>query len=222
MTFSPDMRTAMMIASGICWTLVYLLIIKRGFQDKTHVMQLWALAANISWEFIFSAVILTHGVTQHVIDIIWCLIDAVIAYQFLRFGRDSFRGTMLERVFFPMAALVLVVCFGAVYTMTMGIEPIVPPGTVDGRYAAFAQNLMMSILFVAMLINRNNVNGQSIYIALFKLIGTLIPSLMFYSLAPSNMFLNYLYVAIFGFDLLYLILLFGKCQALKINPWVRF
>jgi hypothetical protein len=41
-----------------------------------------------------------------------------------------------------------------------------------GAYAAFGQNLMMFILFIDMLLTRNNLLGQSIFIALFKMIGT--------------------------------------------------
>ena len=221
MTFSPYMRNVLIIGSGLCWTIVYLLIIKRGFQDKTYGMPMWALAANISWEFIFSALILTHGPLQHGIDVIWCLFDVVIAYQFLRFGRSSFRGTMLEPYFWPTVVLVLAVSFGAVYFMTVGLDGVLPPGNLDGRYAAFAQNLMMSILFVAMLVNRNTVAGQSVYIAIFKLIGTALPSLLFYSILPGDVFLTFLYVAIFVFDALYVLLLVAKCRALKISPWTR-
>ena len=129
---------------------------------------------------------------------------------------------MLERYFWPTLLVVLVVSFGAVYTMTTGLDAAIVPGTMDGRYAAFAQNLMMSILFVAMLVNRNNITGQSVYIAIFKLIGTVLPSLLFYSTLPANPFLNFLYVAIFGFDALYVGLLIAKCRELRINPWTRF
>src|SRR6266852_2809478 len=73
MTVTPEFRNAIEIGSGICWTLVYLLIIKHGFQDKTYGMPLWALAANISWEFIFAFMLLTHNNVQHVVDIVWCL-----------------------------------------------------------------------------------------------------------------------------------------------------
>ena len=223
MTVTPEFRTAIEIGSGICWTLVYLLIIKRGFQDKTYGMPLWALAANISWEFIFSFILLTHNNVQHVVDIVWCLFDLVIVIQVLRFGRASFKGTpILERYFYVMAALVLLVSFGAVYTMTLQLESTIPPGRIDGRYAAFSQNLMMSILFVAMLINRNNIDGQSIYVGLFKMIGTVLPSILFYLTIPSDVFLNFLYVTIFAFDLLYVILLFGKMREMKVNPWRRF
>ena len=221
MTITPDMRTAIEIGSGICWTLTYLLIIKRGFQDKTYGMPLWALAANISWEFIFSAILLTHNTVQHVIDIVWCLFDVVIVFQFLRFGRASFKGTVLERNFYPMFVIVLLVSFGAVYTMTLQLETSIPPGRIDGRYAAFAQNLMMSILFVAMLINRNSVDGQSIYVGIFKMVGTLLPSFLFYETVPSDVFLNFLYVSIFVFDLLYVVILYLKHRELNVNPWRR-
>ncbi len=57
MTISRDLSNAMAIASGVFWTLTYLLIIRRGFQDKTYGMPFFALCANISWEFIFSFVL---------------------------------------------------------------------------------------------------------------------------------------------------------------------
>jgi len=205
MTVTPEFRTSIEIASGICWTLVYLLIIKRGFQDKTYGMPLWALAANISWEFIFAFVLLTHNNVQHVIDIIWCLFDVVILYQ------------VLAKYFYVMVALVVATGFGAVYTMTLQLEA----PHFDGRYAAFSQNLVMSILFISMLLARNSLNGQSIYIGLLKMIGTLLPSILFYLTDPSNVYLDFLYVAIFIFDLIYVILIYAKARELKINAWTR-
>lgn len=218
---TSELRIAVMTVSGICWTLVYLLIIKRGFQDKTYGMPLWALAANISWEFLFAFVLPSHTGVQRVIDIVWFLFDAVIVYQFLRFGRPSFHGTVLERYFYPMFVIALVVSFGFVSTMTLRFEPALPPNRIDGRFAAFTQNLMMSILFVSMLINRNNLSGQSIYIGLLKLIGTLLPSMLFFLMVSSDIFLNYLYVAILAFDLLYVVMVYGKCREQGINPWKR-
>ncbi len=56
MQFSNEINLALTIISGLCWTLVYLLIIYRSIKDKTYGMPFWALAFNISWEFIFSVV----------------------------------------------------------------------------------------------------------------------------------------------------------------------
>jgi hypothetical protein len=54
MKVSPELSWSLEIGSGIFWTLVYLLIIRLGFRDKTYGMPITALCANISWEFIFS------------------------------------------------------------------------------------------------------------------------------------------------------------------------
>jgi hypothetical protein len=67
-----------------------------------------------------------------------------------------------------------------------------------GKYTAFGQNFMMSVLFITMLVSRGNVAGQSVYIALFKLMGTAIPSLV------------------------YLLMVFQTSVASGLNPWLRF
>jgi hypothetical protein len=147
--------------------------------------------------------------------------DLAIVVLFLRFGRAEFKGTVLERLFYPMFALCLVVSFAAVFAVTYQFEVLVTPQQVDGRYAAFAQNLMMSVLFITMLVSRNSLKGQSFYIALLKMIGTLIPSILFFMLVSSNIFLDFLYVAIFVFDVIYVVMIYVKHRELKLNPWRR-
>jgi hypothetical protein len=53
------------------------------------------------------------------------------------------------------------------------------------RYSAFLQNLLMSGLFIAMLIARRGVRGQSLTIAVAKWIGTLAPTILFGALEGS-------------------------------------
>jgi hypothetical protein len=91
----------------------------------------------------------------------------------------------------------------------------------NGKYAAFGQNLMMSALFVTMLIKRNSVAGQSLYIALFKMTGTLFASILFFRLVPSSALMNFLYLAIFIFDLIYVVLLYRMLRRDGANPWSR-
>jgi hypothetical protein len=50
---------------------------------------------------------------------------------------------------------------------------------MGGGYAAFLQNLLMSVLFIVMLQNRNGSEGQSLTIAYSKCIGTLAPTILF-------------------------------------------
>ena len=55
---------ALTLVSGLCWTVVYILIIVRSYRDKTYGMPYWALAFNFSWEFIFSFLLSTHSPDQ--------------------------------------------------------------------------------------------------------------------------------------------------------------
>jgi hypothetical protein len=211
---SSETRWALQIGSGLFWTLAYILIIKRGFQDRALGMPLVALCANISWEFIFSF-IHPHSSPQYYVNLVWFLFDVLIFFQALKFGPSDFPRNLASKLFYPAFALALATSFGAVLFTSYEFRDY------DGKYAAFGQNLMMSVLFVSMLLRRNSVKGQSIYIALFKMIGTLLPSILFYLLFPASPLLNFLYVTILVFDVIYLLLLYRKCQQEGINPWRR-
>ena len=209
---SPELTWSLEIGSGIFWTLVYLLIIRLGFRDKTYGMPITALCANISWEFIFSFMI-PHDSPQNYINVVWFVFGLVIVCQTLRFGRTVFEPGQL---FYPAFVLGLVTSFGVILAITYEFSDW------DGKYAAFGQNLMMSVLFIAMLLKRRDVSGQSVYIALFKMLGTLLPSILFYLRFPTSVLLNSLYVSIFVFDNIYLVMLYAKHRELGINPWTRF
>jgi hypothetical protein len=211
MTVSPELSWSLKIGSGVFWTAVYILIIRLGFRDKTYGMPITALCANISWEFIFSF-LYPHDPPQNYISMVWFAFDLIIVLQTLRFGRVAFEPAWL---FYPAFILGLLVSFGAILAITVQFNDW------DGKYSAFGQNLMMSVLFVAMLLKRQNVKGQSIYIALFKMAGTLLPSILFFLRYPNSPLLNFLYVSIFVFDLIYAVLLYAKHRELGINPWRR-
>jgi hypothetical protein len=90
----------------------------------------------------------------------------------------------------------------------------------DGVYAAFGQNLLMSILFVYMFFKRRRVlRGQSIFIAVFKMVGTGLTSLHFYFYEPisqSSFVLQSIFFSIFFFDLLYVLLMVKVCREKRI------
>jgi hypothetical protein len=214
MTLTPELANALKIGSGIFWTLTYLLIINRGFRDRTYGMPLFALCANISWEFIFAFIHHSDAI-QRVVNVIWLVFDLVIVYQYLRYGKPSLKGTMLERYFYPTFVVVLITCFFGVLTVSHEFNDFI------GKYAAFSQNLMMSILFITLLLSRNNVDGQSIYVAIFKMIGTILPSILFHLREPGAPYMTFLYLSILFFDALYVILLYRKFQEQGITPWNR-
>ena len=160
-----DLKLFLKVASGVFWMLVYLLIIIKGFRDKTFGMPLIALGANISWEFIYSF-IYPHEIVQNIINILWFLFDVIILYQVLKYGKND--NSKISRNKFLIFGIIIL-CFFAVYTITIEFNDM------QGKYSAFPQNLLMSILFIVMLNRRNNLSEQSIYIAVFKMLGTLFP-----------------------------------------------
>ncbi|HWO43305.1 MAG TPA: hypothetical protein VNO43_16005 [Candidatus Eisenbacteria bacterium] len=212
MEVPPALSWTLQIGSGVLWTAVYILIIRLGFRENTYGMPVPALCANVSWEFIFS-LLYPHSAPQNYINITWLLFDLVIVGQTLHYGKRAFEPRWL---FYPAFALGLVTSFAAIVAITYEFNDW------DGKYSAFGQNLMMSILFVAMLLKRRDITGQSIYIALGKMFGTLLPSILFFLRFPESPLLNFLYLAIFTFDLVYLVLLHAKHAELGIDPWRRF
>ena len=190
---------AILVVSGVLWTLAYLLIIRRGFLDRTYGMPLVALCANISWEFIFSFVY-PHDLPQRAVNVVWFSFDAVILFQVLRYGPREFPG-LSRKVFYAAFGLALATSFGVVLGITREFSDF------DGAYSAFGQNLMMSVLFCAMLYARGSLRGQSPWIALLKMLGTLLASVAFYFFDPGydgSTLLPLLFVAILIFDGVYL------------------
>ena len=210
------MFTELTIIGGVFWTITYLLIIRRGFKDKTFGMPMAALCANISWEIVFSFY-LPHDSPQIYINYVWFALDAVIVIQFLRYGKKEF-PSFANWQFYGSFVLGLFMAIPLILDITNEL------GDGSGAYAAFGQNLMMSVLFVVWLTNRKGITGQSFYIALFKLIGTIPFSLAFYlyrPIAQDSYLLQFLFVAIFVFDLIYTIGIYCKIKKIE-NPLKRF
>ena len=190
--------STLMLGSGLFWTLTYILIIRRGFLDQTYGVPLVALCINISWEFIFSFVYPPGG-AQHVVNIIWFSLDAIIFFTLLRYGPREF-ADLSKAAFYVMVGLALVTTFCTVLFMTNEFDP-------HGAYSAFIDNVLMSTLFIAMLYARKSLRGQSLSIAVSKMLGTGMASLAVYLYSPlseDSVLLPFLFVAIFVIDFIYL------------------
>ena len=196
-----------MMVGGLFWSATYLLMIRRGFKDKTFGMPFAALCANISWEAIF-AFVTPHSSPQIYINYVWFSLDVVIVYHLLKYGKKEF-PQFSSRTFYPVFVLGLGTAFAMILVVGEELDDSI------GMYAAFGQNLMMSILFVTMLLGRGNLRGQSIYIALFKLLGTGLSSMAFYLFRPGvqdSALMQFLFVTIFVFDIIYFVMVYQKSK----------
>lgn len=207
----------MMIGSGICWTFTYLLIIRRGIMDLTYGMPAAALFANLAWETIYSF-ILPHTEPQLIVDRIWFAFDVLILLQYLRFGPTIRRVKKTWTFHLEFILGFAITCLLIVFLSDALKDKY-------GAYAAFGQNLMMSVLFIVMLRDRKSADGQSIYIALFKLLGTLLASLAFYTQTKTyshSPLMQLLFVGIFIYDVLYMVELYRQLKMRRIKPFRRF
>jgi len=203
------MTTVLTLVGGVSWTLVYGLIIVRSYRDKTYGMPYWALAFNFSWELIFSYVLVTQDPElklQLLINRIWLFFDLAIFIAYFLYGRQEWPSRLSPILFYPYSLLVLLIGYFFVYHISVELDHS------QGMYAAFIQNLMMSWLFIAMLNRRRSMAGQSIGIAVFKLVGTLAPTFIY--VAKSN-FVLFLGIGCFVADLIYLLLLVDMRRRVK-------
>ncbi len=206
------MFTTILYGTGVFWTLAYLLIIRRGHLDRTYGMPLVALCANISWEGIFSF-IFPQSIIQQIINVIWFALDVLILIQLLRYGPREF-ADLPKQAFYAIVSLALVTSFCAILLFTIEFHD-------QGTYTAFGSNLLMSLLFIEMVYRRRSLRGQSISIAVCKLLGTALASLAFYLYFPLGhqpFVMLCLYVSIFVCDVIYMGMLSMQQRAMAQKP----
>jgi hypothetical protein len=198
------------------WTVAYVGIVKRAFQDGTLGMPLCAMYANFSWEIIFSFIYPDERLLIEAGNITWCFVDVVIVITAFRFGRQDFAHPFVKRWYYPMVVFGLVLGFGLVWGFATQFNDR------HGTYIAFFDNLMMSTLFIAMMLRRGSVAGQSVYIALGKLIGTVAAWAYVVVDHEPSLVVNIIAPAILVLDTIYTTLVFQGCRAAGLNPWRRF
>jgi hypothetical protein len=205
------MILALTLLSGVAWTVVYVVAIRIGFQQKTYAIPAAALALNFAWESIYATQGLTGDLSvQTLVNLVWAVVDLLVIYTFLRYGRRELPG-FVSRPMFIMWSILL---FATAYIVQWLF--IAELGWSDASwYAAFLQNLLMSCLFIAMFVARRGPRGQSIIIAIAKWIGTLAPTIAFGVVAGSVLILG-LGVLCSVFDLAYLGLLLWARQNLPV------
>jgi len=208
------MVLAMTLLSGVAWTVVYVFAIRIGFQQRTYAIPAAALALNIAWETIYaSRGLATADVSvQTFVNVAWAVADVLIVYTYLRYGRRELPAFVSRPLFVGWSILIFTTAYIVQWLF------VIEFGWVDApKYAAFLQNLLMSILFIAMFVARQGPRGQSSVIAVAKWIGTLAPTITFGALAGS-MFILGLGILCSVFDLAYLGLLIWARQSRVLEP----
>jgi hypothetical protein len=233
------------LLSGVFWLIAYILIIYRGFKDKSYGMPIVALCGNLAWEIIFGLGIergcaASWSTCPAAIiqgrNFIWMVFDFVILYTVLKYGRHYFNHPLVKKYFTWIVLGGVVAAFLVIYTIIQefwirnawgvvvnGQVPDFLPLTLQGGsyYTGFGLNVIMSVLFVVMILRRNNVDGQSFYIAFNKWLGTVAAYGFMLADGIQTPVVNVLYAIVFLFDVVYMVLVYRKSREQNINPWGR-
>lgn len=189
----------LLLLCGICWTITYIKLIYLGFKEKTYGMPFIALALNFSWEALYSYISLKYYFfsVQTWIILIWMVLDILIVVTYLNYGKKYFPKHCSPKYFAPWTLIIFIMCFALQFIFYIQFNDL---GKV---YSGFLQNIVMSILFICMLVHRNDLKGQDLTIAISKWIGTLAPTLL-YGLIYGNKFTLVIGLFCSIFDLIYI------------------
>lgn len=145
--------------SGICWTIVYIELIRSGFKDKACGMPIFALGLNIFWEFLYSIdgflISKEFILIQNYANLIWELCDVAILICLLKYEKQ-YLSDNAKKYFIPYTLLALAICLG----MQLAFYLYCDSATEASIYSSFAQNVAMSIMFLTSLFKRNLTKGS--------------------------------------------------------------
>ena len=221
--FPPDAGIGLWLIVIGCfafWTAAYVGIIVKGFRERTCCMPVAAFCGNILWEFVFAFVYPNTYLLVRLGNCLWLAVDAVILITIVRYARKDFtHSPLLQRWLFvwmaggiAMGALVLL-RFTSVYDDVLGYT------------SGWLQALLMSFLFVALLIRRGDVRGQSMLIAIGMALGNTFAWLWvahFPEEPKLDPLLNDIYALVtVGMNVFYALLLYRRYRELGIDPWTR-
>ncbi|SHJ62469.1 transmembrane-type terpene cyclase [Parasporobacterium paucivorans] len=200
----------LLLISAVTWTIVYISSIRIGFRDKTYCMPLWALGLNVFWELVYACNGIAHPSVQAVANAIWVCCDLLIVITYFKFGRNKLSENLRD-MFIPYSLLVFASCLILQLAFFLHFESYVEAA----QYSAFAQNVVMSILFVVMLYKRGNSEGQSMLIAVAKWLGTLAPTIQQGIVQGFNIYILLTGILCSVWDILYIILLHKQIEKEK-------
>jgi len=201
----------------VCWTVVFVMIIRRGFIDQTYGVPFVAIFVNLAWDF-ECAFIYKLPVPQVYTEILFAVFDVIIMVQLFKYWQREFPA-LSQTVLYIMGGLTLITGLAICVATTLQFND------TWNFYSGYAGNFLGSVLFNFMLLQRKDVRGQSIYIALLKGFGTGAASLGLTFFPPPgyehSILLPVIGLATFISDMIYVALIYRQCQRQGLAPWKR-
>lgn len=235
---------ASFIMEAVFWIGAYALIIRGSFKNKIHYMPVAAMCGNIAWEFLLGLNVFPAcpvywadcpDALMQPMTLAAALLDVVILYTILRFGREQFRDPAIRKSFTPLVfggvALAAAIEYGImselysrnVYGAEVGgvVPEFLQTGLDGGLYTGWGMALLMGILFIATYFARGDLRGQSFLVALFMFLGNL--GAYFFDLAATAghllPLLHILAIPSMAINVAYAAMVYRKSRELGVNPF---
>ncbi|MEG1820223.1 MAG: hypothetical protein RR012_05865 [Oscillospiraceae bacterium] len=204
--------------AGGGWTIAYIDMIRIGIKQKTYGMPMVALALNIVWEAMYATLYWLQdgkwpgGYMMALVNTIWVLFDFGILYTHFKYGKKDFIKYAPQKYFVPwtIMSIIMAICIQYGFYAVFDIA--------GNGYTAILQNIPMSMLYIFLLFSRKSTEGQTMLIAIGKMVGTLgaTIAIMVYMWDILNILGGLL---CFMFDMVYIVLLYKQFKAEGKNPW---
>ncbi|KAJ7154173.1 hypothetical protein C8R46DRAFT_1297887 [Mycena filopes] len=154
---------------GILWTAAYVLYVRQARADESYGMPLFALVANISWEFVYTFVRPVHGIGR-LFHFPWVFVDGLLLLETIKYGPSQWRDSSpLVADHFPLlVSLALLAALSAQWAFAQQFYD----SNSCFWSAYFCQNVL-SWGSLWMLISRGNPSGHSLLIWWCRFLGSL-------------------------------------------------
>ncbi|MEM7585625.1 MAG: hypothetical protein AAF560_19710 [Acidobacteriota bacterium] len=220
MTFSPLAQNLWALGGLVFWCIAYGLMIRRGLKDRSYGMPMVALCLNVAWEIYFS--LFSNAQLANRIGYgVYLAFDLGVLYTCLRFGPEDFTSRLTRRVFRPLTIATLIGGFFLVRQFSISFDD------AYGGISATFTTLLLSVLMVGMILRRDSVQGQSLYIGFAVLIGDIcgwVMNLIAHQTVQPNISIPWVHttnVLIVAANVLYILLFLHVARRDGVDPWRR-
>ena len=194
------------------WALAYILIVYKGFRNKTWGLSIFCIGLNLVFEVLYGFFIPNANALSKVGYIIWALIDLAILMTYILYGKRDL--PVPYQRYFPLWIL-FVFGMSILYQLAFFFTFSQQEAT---QYSSFLQSLIISISLIWWYINKKNLEAQSVWIAVLILIGNVtVAAEVGGGIWQYNIFVLLMGIGMFVCNILYLFLMLRDKLSQKRN-----
>ena len=198
---------------GLCTFAIYVMMLRREIIDKVPAIPVLALCANVSWEITYAFIYPIYP-QMRITLYFWIPLNLAILFLAVRYGRRDFPS--LSR---PAYGWLI----GGWSLFALSFMPLATREFDDrlGVYTTVFVVVFMEASFVVMLWNRRSTVGQTMYIAVLKMVVDVSGAIGLIIWYPDRWLLHQMIAAEVVLDVLYIVLLHRRFRAEGVAPWRR-